>query len=425
MTIYLGLGANLGDRRNNLTRAIDCLAARGVAPLRVSPVVESAALVPEASPDDWNLPYLNLVLECETGLSPRDLLTVCKRIEAELGRIHSERWSPRPIDIDILLYHDEIVDAAGLTIPHPDMQLRNFVLVPLAALDPELTIPGRGRETVLAHSQKLEQRIPLWMGIVNLTPDSFSDGGQLTDTPSIEAHVDAMLDAGAHSIDLGAESTRPGAQPLTATQELARLEPTLECLAAKYRNQWLRPRLSVDTYHPEVARRALELGVDIINDVSGLGTPEMLDLAESSKAEWIAMHQLGLPADPTRTLPKNEAPGDQLERWLEARLKLWERAGIERRRIIFDPGIGFGKTARQSLELLRHPERFARFGLRQLIGHSRKSFIGSFHDAAPMERDLATLGLSLHLIERGVDILRVHNVAAHTTAYRAWVQARS
>lgn len=424
MTIYLGLGTNLGDRRDNLTRAIDRLAALGVRPLRVSPVVETAALLPKASPDDWNRPYLNLVLECATELSPQNLLGLCKGVEAELGREpDGPRWSPRPIDIDILLYEDEIIDAAALRVPHPRMHERDFVLAPLVALNPELEIPGRG-ETVLMRARELGRHIPLWMGIVNVTPDSFSDGGRFLAWPAVEAHIDAMYGAGAHIIDLGAESTRPGARPLTAAEELARLEPILERLMSKYRDQLLKPRLSIDTYHVAVARRALELGVDIINDVSGLTDPAMIELAASSEAEWIAMHQLGLPADPTCTLSRDVPASTQVERWLDAQLEAWQRAGIGRKQLLFDPGIGFGKTPLQSLELLHDASRFQRHGIRSLIGHSRKSFIGRFDAAAPLDRDLATIGVSLYLIERGVDVLRVHNVPAHLAAYKAWAHVR-
>jgi dihydropteroate synthase len=187
----------------------------------------------------------------------------------------------------------------------------------------------------------------------------------------------------------------------------------------------LRPRLSVDTYHADVARRALNCGIDIVNDVGGLGTPEMLELAAGTSAEFVAMHNLGLPADPGRILSTTSSAADQVEAWLDGRLESWSSAGIDSSRIVFDPGIGFGKNPLQSLELLREIERFRNKGLRLLVGHSRKSFMTAFASPDLAERDLVTTGASLALVARGVDILRVHNVEQHTAAWRGWMHLQS
>lgn len=424
MAVYLGLGANLGDRFANLARALDLLEANGVRPTRVSPVVESPALLPEVAPDDWNRPFLNLVAECTFDGGAEALLGHCKDIERALGRDDPARWSPRPIDIDLLLFDREEIQTPTLTVPHPEMLARSFVLAPLAALAPGLTIPGRGTRTVLDWARALPDRIPLWMGIVNLTPDSFSDGGRFVAWPDVERHVDEMTAAGAHMIDLGAESTRPGATPLTPDEERTRLEPMLERLVDKFASRRLKPLVSVDTYHVEVARRALELGADMINDVSGLTDPATIELAASSEADFVAMHQLTLPANPAHVLPPDGDPTDAVDRWLADRLDAWQRAGLDTHRVVFDPGIGFGKTAYQSLALLRGHARFERHGLRQLIGHSRKSFLAGLAGQDMAARDFNTLGISLRLAGRGVEILRVHNVPAHTAAYRGWVHAR-
>lgn len=426
MAIYLGLGANLGERHANLSRALDLLDAEGVHIRRVSPVVESPAMLPDGATDAWNRPFLNLVAECAFDAGPGPLLERCKAVERALGRDDpAPRWSPRPIDIDVLLHHDDVIETPTLAVPHPGMRERNFVLTPLAALAPGLTLPGLGPKTVLEWSHALAHRIPLFMGIVNLTPDSFSDGGRFAAWHDVERHIDEMVVAGAHIVDLGAESTRPGAAPLTGTAELERLRPTLERLAAKYEGRRLRPLISVDTYHSPVAREALALGADIVNDVSGLTHPDMIELAASSEADWVAMHQLTLPADRNQTLPPDCDPVDEVERWLVERLEAWQRAGLDTDRIVFDPGIGFGKTTLQSLRLLREHERFDRYGLRRLIGHSRKSFLAGIAGQDMAARDLNTIGVSLQLAARGVDILRVHNVPAHVTAYRGWAHAFS
>jgi 2-amino-4-hydroxy-6-hydroxymethyldihydropteridine diphosphokinase/dihydropteroate synthase len=420
MAIFLGLGSNVGDRRAELAAAIAALERSGVEVVRVSPIVESPALLPHGAPPEWNLPFLNLVLECRPAVGREELLKRIKTIERERGRAGGDRWAPRPIDIDILIWNDERIADAALTVPHASIAKRNFVLSPLLALEPSLVIPDGEGKTVLEHVRALPDHIPLWMGILNLTPDSFSDGGELASWSSIEARLDRMCEAGAQIIDLGAESTRPGATPLSAAEEQERLVPVLERVLAKLESQRLRPLISVDTYHAETARRALRAGVDIINDVGGLSDPAMLEVAATHDADWVAMHHVTLPADSHRTLPVDADVGDAVERWLEERLSAWTRAGLSLDRILFDPGIGFGKNPLQSLALLRDIRRFHKYRLRCLVGHSRKSFMQSFGSRDPHARDLATVGASLRLCEQGVDVLRVHDVALHVAAYRGW-----
>jgi 2-amino-4-hydroxy-6-hydroxymethyldihydropteridine diphosphokinase / dihydropteroate synthase len=420
MRIHLGLGSNLGDRRALLRQALESLCPEGLTLVRVSPLVESPAMLPPDAPADWNRPFLNLVAEFDTNLTPAALLAAIHRIESALGRKREARWSPRPIDIDLLLYGREQIRSEALTVPHPGITERPFVLAPLIAIDPSLTIPGRGSRSVLEWSAALPEQIPLWMGIVNLTPDSFSDGGRYTELAAIAQHVEDLVAAGAHIVDFGAESTRPGATPLTAGQEWSRLAPALEWAADRYRGELLRPAISVDTYHTDVAQRAIELGVDIINDVSGLTAPAMIELAASHQADWVAMHHVTIPADRAQTLPPDQDASEAVERWLLERLEHWHHAGLDTRRVIFDPGIGFGKNPLQSLQLLREVPRFRRHGLRCLIGHSRKSFMQSFSGDDVAEKDRVTLGASLRLCAFGVDILRVHNVALHTAAWRGW-----
>ena len=159
MAIYLGLGANLGDRKQNLTNAIHALAQEGVNCLRCSPVVETPALLPHDAPWEWNKPYLNMAIEVSTGLNPDQLLEKIHAIQAKLKRENKERWSPRPIDIDILLWDDQIISTESLTVPHKDMHLRHFVLTPMIALAPNLKIPGRTDKTLLQWSTELPHHI--------------------------------------------------------------------------------------------------------------------------------------------------------------------------------------------------------------------------------------------------------------------------
>jgi 2-amino-4-hydroxy-6-hydroxymethyldihydropteridine diphosphokinase / dihydropteroate synthase len=420
MRTFLGLGSNLGDRRAALSAALKSLTDHGLALRRVSPVVECPALLPDGATADWNRPFLNLVAEFETDRSPHDVLALAHSIETLMGRRREARWAPRPVDIDILLWGDDILHTPQLTVPHPQITRRSFVLTPLLALDPYLTIPGMGAKTLLEWSQSLPDHLPLWMAIVNITPDSFSDGGLYTDRDRLAEHVDSAVTAGAHILDLGAESTRPGATPLTADEEWARLEPALEWLIRRYHGNLLRPQLSIDTYHPEVAQRALAAGVDMINDVSGLTDARMLELAAGASSDWVAMHHVTIPADREHILPADCDPCERVERWLHEQMAIWQRAGLDLRRVIFDPGIGFGKNPLQSLKLLRDAARFRQHGVRVLIGHSRKSFMNTFAGSDIGQRDLITLGASLRLCEARSDILRVHNVPLHTAAFSGW-----
>jgi 2-amino-4-hydroxy-6-hydroxymethyldihydropteridine diphosphokinase/dihydropteroate synthase len=420
METFLSLGSNLGGRMANLRSALIALSTNGLRIKKVSPVVESPALLLDGAKPSWNKPYLNIAVQADTQHDPAELLVVIKQIETELGRDHALQWAPRPIDIDILLFENHTIATETLTVPHRQLQRRPFVLTPLVALNPNLRIPGMGSRSVLQLSRDLGRQIPLWMGIVNVTPDSFSDGGQRQSWSDAEPHINEMVNGGAQYLDIGAESTRPGATPISGEEEWARLAPVLEPLVAKFDNDMLRPRISVDTYHHDVAMRALALGVDVINDVSGLTNPEMIELAASYNAEWIAMHNVSVPANPSLTLPSDQDPVANIERWLVAQLERWTDAGIDLGRIYFDPGIGFGKTSLQSLEILRRIEQFRRHGLRVLVGHSRKSFMMSFVPPNDTNRDLTTLGASLKLVDKGVDVIRVHDVSAHATAYLGW-----
>jgi 2-amino-4-hydroxy-6-hydroxymethyldihydropteridine diphosphokinase/dihydropteroate synthase len=419
MNVFLSLGSNLGDRHDNLRRAIAMLEQKGNRLLRVSPVIETPALLPEDAPWEWNMPFLNMAIEMQASCTPEEFRGAIADIQTTLGRSNESRWSPRPVDIDILLWGREIIETDTLTIPHLDLHRRHFVLTPMIALEPTLTIPGKGDKTLLEWSLDLPHHMPLWMGIVNTTPDSFSDGGSNLAHDAAAASIDSMIDAGVNIIDIGGESTRPGASEVDHATEWSRVAPALEHLRQR-KSDPLRPLISLDTRHAPVAANGLEAGVDIINDVSGLTDPAMIELAQSSTCEWIAMHSLSVPASADITLPADKHPVDELRAWLDQRISEWDKAGISLNRIIFDIGIGFGKNSLQSLKLLQAASEFRRYGLRLLVGHSRKSFMRQFASANTHERDMVTIGAALHLCQQGVDIIRVHNVADHLAAYRGW-----
>lgn len=243
------------------------------------------------------------------------------------------------------------------------------------------------------------------MGILNATPDSFSDGGQHDTLPQALAHAEAMLAAGAHIIDIGGESTRPGAIPTDISTEMQRTIPVIEALRQRHPEALI----SIDTRHPEVAEAALSAGSDIINDITALSNPDMVRLCAERPCGIILMHNL--PFDAPLPAPKL-MPG-LIRRFFEERLHTLASAGISTERICLDPGIGFGKRAEHTVEIIRHLEE-TRAGNRPiLMALSRKRFIGQllYGTPEPVAAPLPTVVLSLLASDHGADLHRVHDVA--------------
>lgn len=253
----------------------------------------------------------------------------------------------------------------------------------------------------------------LVMGILNVTPDSFSDGGCFFDSDSIGPQVDAMLAAGADIIDVGGESTRPFAAPVPAADELDRVLPAIRLI----RKRSAIP-ISIDTTKAEVARRALAEGADIINDISALRfDPGMLALLKETEVPVIMMHMQGTPSD-MQLAPHYDDVLQEIREFFVERLAWAAANGIDRKRFIIDPGIGFGKTVGHNLSILKRVSELKELGCPILIGHSRKSFIGKVLGLEVQERDIATAIISALCIEKGISILRVHDVQMTVQAVR-------
>lgn len=254
---------------------------------------------------------------------------------------------------------------------------------------------------------------PAIMGILNLTPDSFSgDGVEAGD--ALKRGRELLAD-GADIIDLGAESTRPGAMPLLPEAEWARLEPVLYAINEQPWRQSV--RLSVDTRHAVTASRALDVGVDFINDVSGFTDASMAEVLEEHECDIVVMHALSVPVDPARTLPETCDVVAEILAWKAQITARAQQHGVATHRLIYDPGIGFGKTAEQSLALIQRAAELKASGGRWLFGHSRKSFMKRMTDAPPEARDALTRQFSLDLAKAGIDYLRVHDVAGHANMF--------
>lgn len=251
----------------------------------------------------------------------------------------------------------------------------------------------------------LDVRHPLLMGIVNLTDDSFSGDGWRGDVDAAIAHGLQLVEEGAHILDLGAESSRPGAQAIATRQEIDRLLPVLEGLAS------CGVPLSVDTVKPEVMRAVLAAGADMINDINALRAPDTLDLLASSTASVCLMHMQGSPQT-MQQAPQYADVVQEVADFLAARIAAVRQAGIPLERICIDPGFGFGKALAHNIQLLRQLDVFTQLGLPVLAGLSRKSMLGALTGRAAMDRMPA--GIAAHLLAamRGARILRVHDVAA-------------
>ena len=249
------------------------------------------------------------------------------------------------------------------------------------------------------------------MGIVNVTPDSFSDGGKYDSTETAIEHALKLVKDGADILDIGGESTRPYSDPVDATEELNRVLPVIEGLVQRMDDPAVRTvPISIDTSKAVVAQAAIEAGAEIINDVTGLeGDPAMLEVAVESQAGICAMHMQGTPQT-MQDDPKYDDVVEDIYRYLAERQQQLLDAGIDPAKICLDPGIGFGKTHGHNIQLVRNASRFIKLDCPILVGHSRKGFIGELLGNKQADRDAGTLAITLMLAQQGVHVIRVHEV---------------
>lgn len=255
---------------------------------------------------------------------------------------------------------------------------------------------------------------PLLMGIVNVTPDSFSDGGCFFETQRAIEHGIRLAEEGADIIDVGGESTRPGSDPVDAEEELRRIVPVVSILYEHFSRQKNAPVISIDTTKAVVAKAALNAGAEIINDVSALTDPRMLGVLLGSGAGICVMHSQGTPKT-MQDCPEypNGNPVPVVLEFLRERIRFLESHGVTRERIAVDPGIGFGKTFEHNMRLLQEMETFHELGCPVLVGHSRKRFLARILGDPHLNRTEATISVSRQLIRQGVAVLRAHDIKEH------------
>ncbi len=259
------------------------------------------------------------------------------------------------------------------------------------------------------------------VGILNITPDSFSDGGRFNNLQNALDQTQNLIEEGADIIDIGAESTRPNATPISHQEEWQRLEIILpQIIDICYKNN---VAVSLDSRNSKTVRKALDLGIDIINDVSGFNDKKMINLASKSSKKIIVMHNLGIPAKKDIIIDKNLDEIEEIKNWAKSKIIHLQNSGIKKENIIFDLGIGFGKDAEQSINILNNIKEFKDLGVEIYVGHSRKSFLDELYisyeflkmgfGSSGNYRNTKTLLVSQNLMEQGVDYLRVHDVLNH------------
>jgi len=249
------------------------------------------------------------------------------------------------------------------------------------------------------------------MGVVNITPDSFSDGGRYYERDAAIAHARRLAEEGAHIIDIGGESTRHGSAPVTPDEELARILPVIQALGDLC--------VSVDTRRPAVMQAALDAGASMINDVQALQAPDALAAVRAAQCAVCLMHMKGEPATMQRE-PHYDDVVREVKAFLQTRVAAAEAAGIARERIVVDPGFGFGKTAAHNLTLLGRLAELAELGVPLLVGLSRKSTIGRLTGRPAEERLAGSLAVALIAVQRGATILRVHDVKETRDTLAVW-----
>ncbi|KAL7916023.1 Dihydropteroate synthase [Trichoderma velutinum] len=431
-TAYIALGSNLGDRISEIEKACNEMNRRGIRVKRTSSLWETEPMY--VTDQDR---FINGACEVETELEPLGLLDELQAIERDMGRKKLIDKGPRNIDLDILLYGDEKVQNERLSVPHIGIPEREFVLRPLAELIPSKPLyasqpwklvqdylndltPGEPLSSITPLSSTLAPLTPLVhgrktsvMGILNMTPDSFSDGGR-NDLDSLSNTVIELVRNGASIIDVGGQSTAPGRPEVSAEEEASRVVPAIELIRSIPETRHV--AISVDTYRASVAEKAIASGADIINDVSaGTLDADMLATVGRLGKTICLMHMRGNPQTMTKltSYPDGLVPTVATE--LLSRVAAAEAAGIRRWRIILDPGIGFAKTGAQNLELLRSLEELRVWpglqGLPWLVGTSRKSFIGKVTGVEEAsQRVWGTAATVAAAVQGGADVIRVHDV---------------
>ena len=345
--------------------------------------------MPPDAPSDWDLPYINMVIAGNSFLDPFSLLERIKGIEKQMGRnLDAPIWSPRIIDLDIIDYNGERINTELLSVPHREIKNRDFLQYLLDSIDYKVS------HDVLSdidNYKALNYFVldPKLVGIVNITPDSFSDGGRYFASYAAVDHIINLYNNGAYIIELGAQSTRPGYIEIPPSEEIARLDRVLE----KVENI---DCLGVDTYFDDVVIHLIKkYNIKWINDIkSQLGVDTIKLIADTDAKLVVMLHGMNI-------------------EWLKSQASNLQNLGMRKENILLDPGIGFGKSKRENIEIIKNISRIKDMGYELLFAHSMKSFISDFSNASTENRGVETIAISDFAAMKKMDYLRVHNVLDH------------
>ncbi|EME27177.1 Folic acid synthesis protein fol1 [Galdieria sulphuraria] len=424
--VFIALGSNLGDKSACLFGALQKL--REIAKvIATSFLYKTSPMYVENQPS-----FYNAVCEIRTEREPLDLLHQLQDIESSFGRVRrGERYGPRSLDLDVLIFGNRIINTEELIVPHPRLAERDFVLFPLRDIDRNLPLATgetveQACERVSAVAKDMKRLCPrrvvscgnkefLWgektytMGILNVTPDSFSDGGKYQSVENALQRAMEMIDV--DIVDIGGQSTRPGIEYISVEEEKSRVIPVIKAIRENLPNVII----SIDTFRHEVAQAAVENGAHIVNDVScGLLDEKMFDTVHSLGVPYMAMHMRGTSKTMMQFTEYSSYPSVVLgvATELERRIDVLLKQGFPRWLLIVDPGIGFAKSFGQNVELIRNLGEFkSRLSdMPVLVGVSRKGFIAKIADCASTEdgSDWATAGAVTAAIAFGADIVRFH-----------------
>jgi 2-amino-4-hydroxy-6-hydroxymethyldihydropteridine diphosphokinase / dihydropteroate synthase len=418
-TVVIGLGSNQNPLVNLRRALLELRRQSHFKILKVSRIYESAAQLPENAPFDWDQGYLNAAVLIEVqGFEPMTLLWQLKEIETRLGRIKAEKWAPRIIDLDILYVKCFNFHTEDLHIPHPMLAERPFAFLPALEVYPDMHLIRK--DNVQAFNTRISDRFfwPEFVAILNVTPDSFSDGGKYTEREKFLHQARKLIADGADYLDIGAESTRPLAETISHAEEMLRLNFAFNNLE-ELKKEGLQFKVSIDSRNYETVREvAQNRKIDLINDVSGLFDYKMLDLIKEYNLSAVCMHSLSVPANKDIVLKSNCNPVDEISNWWTLREKLFSDYNIKADNIYFDPGFGFGKTTEQNRYVVNHLEDFSKIQYKFFLGYSRKSFLSYSTERRHADKDLETSLVTQKINPAFCQLLRVHDIETQKIALR-------
>ncbi len=402
----IGLGSNQNSLVNLRRALLEIRRQSNFKILKVSRIYESKAQLTDKAPLEWDQDYLNAAVLIEVrSFDPLELLHQLKVIETRLGRVKSEKWAPRIIDLDILYVKDFNFQTENLQIPHSRLAERPFAFLPALEVQPDMSVIKKYDHQTFNTRISDQFFWPEFVAILNVTPDSFSDGGKYTGRDQFLQQARKLIHDGADYLDIGAESTRPMARPVDPAEEFFRLNQALSYVE-ELKKEGLSFKISIDSRNYETIRQVVQnYKIDLINDVSGLSDYKMLEIIKECSLPAICMHSLSVPADKDIILKPESNPIEEISSWWATREKVFSDYNINADNIYFDPGFGFGKNTEQSRYLLNHLDDFLNIQHKFFLGYSRKSFLGSGAD-----KDVATAQITQKINPAFCQFLRVHNI---------------